>query len=76
MKDQNPRQRYLDSSKFTLADFIGGILCLISVAIMLVLFFDRTPATNTAYDHAVSPELHSYLQGPGKGVYLNEGGLE
>ena len=49
------------------------------LALGIVLFIMAThqePPLESAYDHSVSPELSSYLHGPGKNEFITEYGLE
>jgi hypothetical protein len=81
MKDQLQRQldldeeRYLQRMWLTLIMVFTAFICIALVFTMVILEIP-VGAHDTAYNHAVSPELQSYIDGPGNGVFLNEGGLE
>jgi hypothetical protein len=80
MKDQAPRQRFLDANNRLIEMIFVASLAFISGMLVIYILWDflvvPPVATPTAYNHAISPELQSYINGPGKGVFINEGGLE
>jgi hypothetical protein len=81
MRDQLQRQLELDEQRYlqrmwlTLIIVFTAFVCIALVFTMVIL---EIPVGHkeTAYNHAVSTELQSYINGPGKGVFINEGGLE
>ena len=81
MKDQLQRQLELDEEIclqrmwLTLVTVFITFVC-IALIFNMVIFEKPVGHEDTAYNHAVSPELQSYIDGPGKGVFVNEGGIE
>jgi hypothetical protein len=77
MKDQLQRQLELDEQRMwmTLIIVFTAFVCIALVFTMVILDIP-VGHEDTAYSHAVSPELQSYIDGPGNGVFVNEGGLE
>ena len=81
MKDQLQRQLELDEEIclkrmwLTLITVFMAFVCIALIFTMVIFEIPVVPE-DTAYNHAVSPELQSYIDGPGNGVFVNEGGIE